>query len=162
MVSVFSVLGLVMTASPAGAALSITAPAAKNLGTASVAGGSKATAQLGTVRVDASGIVAPSFVATVTSTTFKTGGGTASETIGRANVSYWSGAATASSGAFLTLTPGQPNAATAQDLSVARVAFSGTGLALSVSVSWNPTLTVTVPAGAVAGAYSGTVTHSVA
>jgi len=30
------------------------------------------------------------------------------------------------------------------------------------SVSWNPTLTIAVPSGAVAGTYTGTVVHSVA
>ena len=41
-------------------------------------------------------------------------------------------------------------------------AMSLTGGAGSNSASWNPTLVVNVPAAAVAGTYSGTVTHSVA
>jgi hypothetical protein len=33
---------------------------------------------------------------------------------------------------------------------------------LSISATWNPTLIVDIPAGAVAGTYTGTITHSVA
>jgi hypothetical protein len=36
---------------------------------------------------------------------------------------------------------------------------ASTGLAWA---SWNPTITVVVPAGAAPGTYSGTITHSVA
>jgi hypothetical protein len=47
-------------------------------------------------------------------------------------------------------------------LTSSRTAFtlaSGVG---DNSLSWNPTLIVAVPAAAVAGTYTGTVTHSVA
>jgi hypothetical protein len=33
---------------------------------------------------------------------------------------------------------------------------------LSISAAWNPTIVVNIPAAAVAGTYSGTITHSVA
>lgn len=149
--------------SPAGAA-SITVPTSKNFGSVPT-GTSTFSAQLGTVTASASGILglAPSFTATVSATVFKTGGGGPSESVPRASILYWSGPATAFSGALVGgFTPGQPHAALAQDLSVARVAFSGSALAGTISASWNPTIVINLPASAVAGSYSGTITHSVA
>ena len=151
---------VVLAALPAGAAVSISAPSAKSLGTAPV-GTRTLSAQLGTVTVNASGLLAPSVTVTVTATVFKTGAGGVNETIGKTSILYWSGPATATSG-LASSTPGQPTAAAAQDLSVARTAFSARGLALSVSLAWNPTLIVNVPESAVAGTYTGTITHSAA
>lgn len=148
------------TPSAAGAALSISAPSSAALGSAPTGGGTR-SAQLGPVTVSYSGLVTGSFVATVSCTDFTTGGRTANETIAKASISYWSGPATASSG-LASSTPGQLTALQAVSLSTARTAFSGTGLLLSYSASWNPTLVVAVPASAVAGTYTGTVTHSVA
>lgn len=151
---------MLSTPSAAEAALAITVPSSANLG--SVASGSSTrSARLGTVTVTASGLVAQSFTATVSSTSFATGGRTAAETIPRASISYWSGPVTASSG-LQTAVPGQATALQAVDLSVARTAFSSTGLVLSISTSWNPTIVVNIPAAAVAGTYTGTITHSVA
>lgn len=154
---------VVASASPAGAA-SISVPPPKNLGSVPT-GTSTFSAQLGTVTASASGIlgVAPSFTATVSATVFRTGGGGPSETVAKASIRYWSGPATAFSGALVGgFTAGQPTAALAQDLSVARVAFSGSALAGTISASWNPTIVINLPASAVAGSYSGTITHSVA
>ncbi len=148
-----------LTAAPAGA-LAITVPATKSLGSVPT-GTSSVSAQLGTVTVTASGLVAPSFTATVSGTVFKTGAGTANETIPKTAILYWSGPATSVS-LLGGGTPGQVDAAHAQDLSVTRPAFSGTGLLLSISASWNPTIIVNIPAAAVAGTYTGTITHSVA
>jgi hypothetical protein len=50
----------------------------------------------------------------------------------------------------------------AQSLSVPRTAFTLTLGVGDNSATWNPTLIVSVPASAVAGVYTGTVTHSVA
>lgn len=111
--------------------------------------------------VTASGLVAPSFSASVSATVFTTGGGSANETIGKASIFYWSGTGT-TTGLLAGGTPGQATAAQAQDLSTTRTAFSGTGLLLTISASWNPTIVVHMPASAVAGTYSGTITHSVA
>ena len=161
--AVASVAGLLLTAVtclPAGAAVAITVPSSANLGSAG--GGSTISAKLGTVTVTGSGLVAPSFVATVSTTVFKTGGGTANETIGKASIRYWSGPATAVSGLLGGGTPGQPTASDSVDLTVARTAFSGTGSLLSISVSWNPTLVINLPQSAVVGTYTGTITHSVA
>lgn len=143
-----------------GAAVSITVPAAASLGTAPT-GTASLTVQLGTVQVTASGIVFPSYVATVSCTTFTTAGGGANKTIPCSAFSYWSGPATATTGAQNN-TPGQPLEANKVTLASSRTAFSGSGLVLSISTSWRPTLVLAVPAAAVAGAYTGTITHSVA
>ena len=152
---------LLATVSAAGAAVAITVPSSKNLGTTAT-GSARLSAQLGSVSVTASGLVAPSFTATVSTTVFVTGSGGTNQTIGKASIRYWSGPATSVTGLLGGGTPGQPTAATAQDLSVSRTAFSGQGTLLSISATWNPTLIVDIPAGAVAGTYTGTITHSVA
>ena len=148
-------------ASPAYAALSISVPASASLGSVS-AGTTSISGQLGSVTVNASNAVLfPSFTATVSTSVFTTGGGGTNETIAKAAVSYWSGPATLTVGS-LNGTPGQVNAAAAQSLSTARTAFSATGLVLTIQVVWNPTLIITLPSNAVAGTYTGTITHSVA
>ena len=146
------------TATPAGA-LAITAPLSANLGSGSVGSGS-ISAQLGLVTATGTGLVPPNFKATVSATVFTTGAGGANETIAKASILYWSGSATATTG--VTVTPGQPTASDAVDLSVVRTAFSGKGVALTISAAWNPTLIINVPASAVAGTYTGVITHSVA
>ena len=148
------------TPSVAAATLSITVPSAANLGSAAT-GTATRTAQLGTVTVSSSGVVGASFIATVSSTNFTTGSASANETITRSSIAYWSGPATANNG-LASFVPGQLTAVQAVTLSSARTAFSGTGLLASFSVSWNPTLVVSIPSAAVAGAYTGTITHSVA
>jgi hypothetical protein len=151
---------VILLAPTAAGALAVTVPASANLGSVPT-GTSSLTAHLGTITATNSGIVAPNVSAQVSCTAFKTGAGTANQTIPCSAISYWSGPATASSG-LSSNTPGQPTAAQAVVLSTTRTAFSATGLALSISVSWNPTIIVNIPAAAVAGTYSGTITHSVA
>jgi Putative Ig domain/Bacterial lectin len=140
--------------------LSMTAPTSVVL--PSAAPGGTTSAQLGTVTVtDRRGISAASWTATVSATTFVTGGATGPETIPLTQVTYWSGPATATTGTG-TFTPGQANAGVAVNLTVPRTAFSvSTGSSLN-SASWNPTLSVSVPASAVRGTYTATITHSVA
>jgi hypothetical protein len=141
-------------------ALSITMPAAVNLG--SGAAGGQITGQMGPVTVtDARGALTATWTTTVSSTDFTTGGGTPAETIPKAAVSYWSGPATATTGIGV-FTPGQLTAILAQSLSVPRTAFTLTLGVGNNSATWNPSLIVSVPAAAVAGVYTGTVTHSVA
>ncbi|MFL5797673.1 MAG: hypothetical protein ACJ77A_07030 [Actinomycetota bacterium] len=167
------VLGLFAGALPAHAAgttttfslvagsLSISAPASKSLGSGATGGGT-VSAQLGTVTVtDGRGTLLGSWTSSVSSTDFTTGGATTDETIAKAAATYWSGPATASTGVG-TFTPGQATSGNAQDLSASRTAFSASVLVGNNSASWNPTVTITVPASAVAGTYSGTITHSVA
>ncbi|MDH6131903.1 hypothetical protein P3T37_001277 [Kitasatospora sp. MAA4] len=138
--------------------LSITVPTSASLGSA--APGGVITGHLGAVTVDDTGVVA-AWTTTVTATNFTTGAGAPAQTIGKGSVSYWSGPATAKTG-LGTATPGQATAAQAQSLSASRTAFSLANGTLVTSVTWNPTLIVAVPASAVGGGYTGTVTHSVA
>ena len=150
---------LALAAGPAGAAVAISVPASKNLGSVP-SGSTSISAQLGAITVTATGLIAPSFTASVRATVFKTGSGSPGETIALNHVRYWSGPATSSNG--VTVFPGQLTAANSVDLTSSRTAFSGTGVALSISATWNPTLIVNIPASAVSGTYSGTITHSVA
>jgi hypothetical protein len=140
--------------------LAITVPASAALPGASPGGAT--SAQLGAVTVtDLRGMTTASWTATVTATTFVTGGGTAAQTIPLPRISYWSGPVTATTGTG-TFTPGQPSAAAAVNLTAPRIAFSLAGGSSSNSASWNPTLSVSAPAAAVAGTYTATITHSVA
>jgi hypothetical protein len=141
--------------------LSISAPASKNLGSAAT-GSATISAQLGTTTVtDNRGALLGSWTSTVSSTSYTTGGGTANETIPNSAVTYWSGGATASSGTG-TFTPGQATSGNAVALSSSQTAFSASAVVGNNTVSWNPTVTVNIPSAAVAGTYSGTITHSVA
>ncbi len=141
--------------------LTISAPAS-----AAIAGGGtdvgSLTGSLGTTTVsDQRGALAGAWTASVGSSDFTTGSGSANETIAKSNVAYWSGAATASSGTAVRV-PGQATEALKASLSASVTAFSATGTVGNNSTSWAPTLVVTVPAQAVVGTYAGTVTHSVA
>lgn len=141
--------------------LSVSAPASTNLGSAATNAGTL-SAQLGTVTVaDDRGLLLGSWTASVSSTDFTTGTATAPETINKASVSYWSGAATASSGTMVAV-PAQLLAVNAVTLAASRTAFSATGVIGNTSLSFNPTVVVNIPASSVVGAYSGTITHSVA
>ncbi|WP_250564502.1 hypothetical protein [Sphaerisporangium fuscum] len=124
--------------------------------------GNQVTGQLGLVTVsDQRAALTATWTATVSATSFTTGGGTASETIPASSVQYWSGPATATTGTG-TFVPGQPNAAAAVTLDQPRIAFSKTSGSGNNSASWNPTLIISIPAQAVAGTYTGTVNHQVA
>ena len=145
-----------------GGTLSISVPGSPvNLGSAATGAGT-ITGQLGNVTVtDNRGVLLGSWTAQVSASNFTTGGGTANETVGVGNVSYWSGAATSTSGTG-TFTPGQATAGAAIALSTSgQTAFSGSSLVGNNAATWNPTLTVTIPSAAVAGTYTGTVTHTV-
>ena len=147
---------ITITAGP----LTITAPSSAVLPSASPGGST--SAQLGTVTVnDFRGMAAASWTATITATTFVTGGATAPETIPLTRISYWSGPATATTGTGI-FTPGQASSAAAVNLTGPRTAFTFTAGSSVNAASWNPTLSVSVPAAAVAGTYTATITHSVA
>src|SRR5260370_10454261 len=88
------------------ASVSIAVPANANLGSASI--GATLTAQLGSVTASGSGVLGVQVTASVACSDFKTGSGTAAETISKTNVFYWSGPATAWSGLVRSGTPGQP------------------------------------------------------
>lgn len=140
--------------------LIVSDPANTSLG--SVATGSATiSSSLGATTVsDARGSLLGTWTASVSSTNFTTGGATANETISKSLVDYYSGAATASSGTAV-LVPGQAVAAAKQALSGSVTAFSATGIVGNNTATWNPTVVVNLPAQAVAGTYSGTITHSV-
>lgn len=147
-----------------GGALGVSAPGSKALATVATTS-SEISAQLGTVTVsDLRGALLGSWTASVSSSAFlntTTNGGTADETISTSQVSYWSGAASTSSGVGV-FAPGQLTVLQAQTLASSRTAFSATAVIGNNTIAWNPTVVVAVPSDVVAGTYSGTVTHSVA
>jgi hypothetical protein len=142
-----------------GGSLSITAPATATLASASLGAGS-VSGQLGTVTVsDQRGALLGSWTASVISTAFTTGGGSSNETIPATDVGYNPGVVTASTGTGLPV----PGVLTALgNISTSQTAFVETAELGPTSVSWNPTVTVTLPPTTVAGTYTGTITHSVA
>ncbi|MDQ1012468.1 hypothetical protein QFZ82_006953 [Streptomyces sp. V4I23] len=150
---------VVRVAQPPGT-LSISVPAAVNLGAAFP--GSSISRQLGEVRVsDTRGRRPAVWTATVSASDFTTPGGGAARQISRSRFSYWSGQATRTIGPG-TRVPGQPTSAQAQSLSVPRTAFAKTSGNGNNTTAWQPTLIVAIPASAVGGTYTGTLTHSVA
>ncbi|MEU8156864.1 hypothetical protein AB0B94_24645 [Micromonospora sp. NPDC048986] len=152
----------VVTFNVVGAGLDITAPETASLG--SGLPGAVLSGSIGTVRVtDQRGAPDASWTATVTSTHFETGGGSPSERILASQIDYWSGPGAEQQGNG-TFTPGQLTSADAEPLDTVNplVAFTHTGGTGTNSVAWSPTLNVNVPASAIVGTYTGTVTHSVA
>ena len=160
--------GIAVTAAPAGAvdttttftlaggALNITAPATANIGSFATGLGS-VSGQLGAVQVtDQRGALVATWIASVSSTDFVTGGGSSDEKVTKANIAYSSGARTAQSGVgVFTQSVNASLASTAQ----AGQLLLGVG---NNSSTWNPTLNFTLQGTQVAGTYSGTITHSVA
>jgi hypothetical protein len=144
-----------------GGPLIVSAPESADLGTAGPS--ASVTSPLGTVTVtDTRALLSATWTATASSTDFTTGGGTAGETIPASEVNYWSGPATASSGSAVVFAPGQPAASDQVAISTSPTAFSLTSGVGNNSVSWNPTLVVTIPDAAVGGEYTAMVTHSAA
>jgi hypothetical protein len=152
--------GTTTTFSITSGALSVTAPSSVAL--SDVAPGGNATGALGPVSVaDARASLTGAWTASVVSSAFTTGGGTTAETIPATAVTYWSGLATSTSGLGVFV-PGQLTALNAVAINAPQTAFSR---ALSVgnsTAAWSPTVTVAVPATAVVGTYTGTITHSIA
>jgi hypothetical protein len=136
--------------------LSLTAPDSVSFGT-TTAGASSVSGSLGTVTVsDSRSTLGRGWTATVSSTDFTTGTGTGNQDVPAANVSYSPGLATATSGTGTFL------AGLGGALGSARNAFTASLESGTTSVSWNPTVTVTLPSSIAAGTYTGTITHSVA
>ncbi|MEV1168804.1 hypothetical protein [Nonomuraea sp. NPDC049784] len=120
------------------------------------------SASLGTVTVVDSRSGIPPWTATVTATNFTTGSGASTYTITKGQAAYWSGPITAQSGTG-TRVPGEPTANDTVSLATQQTAFSGRKTsAITQSTSWAPTVVITVPASAVAGTYTGVISHSVA
>lgn len=145
-----------------GTGLTITLPPTASLseGTSVAAGSLAAPLGVITVRDSRGGLLAPtSWTATVTTTGF-TNLTNPAQSIPSTSVSYASGPATAATGPALT-TPGQLTPLLALPLGETRTAFTSLGNTGTSSVSWNPTIVVTFPAGVGEGQYQGTITHSV-
>ena len=137
-------------------ALSISVPASANFGSVP-SGATVLSALLGNVQVvDARASTSGSWTATVSSTSFVTGAGSPAETVPAADVAYDPGNAIATTGTG-TFTPG-----TDGSLATPITAFSASSEVGSTSVTWDPQITITIPLAAVAGTYTGTITHSVA
>jgi hypothetical protein len=136
--------------------LTISVPGAASLGLAPL-GSSSISGPLGDVTViDSRGSVSGSWVTTASSTAFVTGSGTGPETIPSSDVDYDPGPAVATTG-IGKFTPGTPG-----DLSAPITAFSANAETGNTVVTWDPTITVHLPASVVSGTYLGTITHSVA
>ena len=148
------------TTTEADGTLTISAPATAELTSAAPNG--TLTGAVGDVTVtDTRAGIGLSWTATVFSTDFVTGGATAAETVPRDAVTYWSGGTTATTG-IGTFVPGQASSALAVTLDVPRTAFTAVAGVSGSSVTWQPTVSVSIPAAAISGVYTGTITHSVA
>jgi hypothetical protein len=147
-----------------GGALTIAAPASATIGSAAAPGAS-ISGSLGAVTVtDTRGTDPSPWTASVVATDFTntTSTTTPAPVIPVADVSYWSGPATATTGDG-TFTPGQATLGDAAALSATSLtAFSHTGGTGGNTAVWDPGLVISVPSTAQVGTYSGTVTHSVA
>ncbi|SEF02707.1 hypothetical protein SAMN04489740_3846 [Arthrobacter alpinus] len=138
-----------------GGALGISAPASKDLGTGAAAG--TLTAQLGAVTAtDTRGALGASWTASAAATAFTNSTTPAAASITTAT--YSSGLATGTTGTAIFL-PGQ----TATPAAISAIAVTAYSASVSVgnnSATWNPTVVVSVPVQAIAGDYTGTITHS--
>jgi hypothetical protein len=147
----------IATPGPSGTTLSITVPAGPvDLGTyAHAAHAIAISGQLGTVEVDDTRDGSPGlgWVATVSSTALTAPSAAA---IPASSVSYSAGSITQIRGAG-TYTDDDPS-----DLTTAVAAVTATQIVGdNAEVTWDPTLSITVPAAAAAGTYTMTITHSV-
>ncbi|MBV8981044.1 MAG: hypothetical protein JO086_09115 [Acidimicrobiia bacterium] len=144
--------------------LSISAPASANLSSGTATGTASLSGSLGSTSVtDARGNLTATWTVTVTSTNFTTGGASANETIPKANVSYSSGTATATTGTGV-FTPAVVSSLSGT-LPATQIGATWTGVSNN-SATWNPTIGVTLlnsnSTTAVAGTYTATITQSVA
>jgi large repetitive protein len=137
-----------------GGVLSMTAPASASLGSANPGG--SASGSLGTVQVTDNRGFGANWTATVSATAFTTGNGTPAETIPVGDVSYGISALTQTIGSATF------SAVPLINLSVApQAVVTATNVAGNTSATWNPLINVRVPASAIAGTYTATITHSV-
>jgi hypothetical protein len=147
-------------------ALSMTAPDSVNLGTGAV--GDTITGVLGgggdgsvpTVVTDDRALDAASWTVTASSSDWTTGAGLPVETIPAADVTYDPGAITTTG--VITATGTTIALANSPVPALDNTVVAGTDGVGDNSATWDPTIAVHVPAGAVAGDYVGTLTQSVA
>lgn len=143
------------------AGLSISFPEAANLSSGTSVAAASFSAPLGPVTVEdtrGSALAPASWTASVVATDFVTGSGQPHETIPAANISYWSGPATAGVGAVPS--GGQLTTLLAVPLGSSQTALSSANAA-SATVTWTPTIIVSITPGLAEGTYQGTITHSV-
>jgi hypothetical protein len=138
-----------------GGMLSVSIPATVDLGTVS-SGAASLSGNLGAVTVtDHRGNPSAAWVATVSTTTFTTGGGGTGQTVPADRIAYATG--TWSSGGTGTFVPASlPNGA------MPGVGASWTNGVGTNTATWHPSLTFTFVQQQVAGQYAGVITHSVA
>lgn len=133
--------------------LSMSAPVSANLG--SGAPGTTINGNLGAVTVtDDRALLEASWTTTASSTDWTTGGGTPAETIPATDVGYDPGSITTTGTITATGTPITLSGTAAP-------VVTGTDGVGNNTASWNPALAVAVPAAAVGGTYTGTLTESV-
>lgn len=132
--------------------LTISEPDSAHLGDAN-AGAASVEGSLGTVTVtDDRSLLVAAWTAQAQASDFKTGAGTTAETVAATSVAYAPGSTTGNA----TAVPAPGALGGTLPLPV----MTGTGVGNNTE-SWNPTITITLPAQAVVGTYSGTITHSV-
>jgi hypothetical protein len=134
-------------------ALSMTAPVSVNL--PSGAPGTTINGNLGAVTVtDDRALLSASWTATAAASDWTTGGGTPAETIPATDVGYDPGSITTTGTITATGTPITLSGTSAP-------VVTGTSGVGNNTASWDPALAVAVPASAVGGVYTGTLTESV-
>jgi hypothetical protein len=148
-------------------ALSLTAPGTVDLGTG--APGTTITGVLGGVPAgppsvivtDDRALLAATWIATASASSWTTGAGTPLETIPVTDVGYAVGPIS-TTGTITATGTDLPAGTAAGDLSgTAKPVVTGTAGSGNNTARWNPTISVAVPASAVGGAYTGTLTQSV-
>jgi hypothetical protein len=134
-------------------ALSMTAPASADLG--SGAPGTTISGSIGPVTVtDDRALLSASWTTTASASAWTTGGATPAETIPAADVGYDPGSVTTTGTITATGTPITLSGTAAP-------VVTGTSGIGNNTATWNPALSVAVPASAVGGVYTGTLTQSV-
>jgi hypothetical protein len=132
--------------------LSITAPASADLGSGPPGGTIQAS--LGTVQVTDGRGFGADWSAAVSSSNFSAGG--PAETIPVSDATYAIGGLNTATGpATFGFVPELGLSGNPQDV------VNATNVDGNTTVTWNPVIQVTVPAGAVGGSYSATIVHSV-
>jgi hypothetical protein len=133
--------------------LSMSAPVSADLG--SGAPGTTINGNLGAVTVtDDRALLSASWTTTAAATDFTTGGGTPAETVPATDAGYDPGSVTTTGTITVTGTPITLSGTTTP-------VVTGTDGVGNNTASWNPALAVAVPASAVGGTYTGTLTQSV-
>ncbi|MFE6505771.1 hypothetical protein [Kitasatospora sp. NPDC057738] len=131
-------------------ALSMSVPASAALG--SGAPGTQISSPIGPVTVtDNRALLSASWTVTVSETDFTNG----SSTVAATNAAYTVGAVTTTG----TITATPTNVTLSNSSQVVVTGSAGVG---DNTASWDPTVSVALPAAAISGAYTGTLTHSVA